>query len=58
MLPHPFKRLNERVDTVKTDVRNVSVQLVTAIKIGTVAFVLISIVAVTALLVTVGSTSK
>jgi hypothetical protein len=58
MLPKPFKTFNERLDTVTADVQNVSNQLVTAIKIGTVAFVLISIVAVTALLVTVGSANK
>jgi hypothetical protein len=58
MIPRPLKRISERIDSVADELQTVSNQVVTATKVGTVAFVLISIVAVTALIVTIGVLSN
>jgi hypothetical protein len=54
MIPRPLKQISERIDTVAMDVQTISNQILTTTKLAIIAFVLISIVAVTALIVTVG----
>lgn len=50
-MSRPLKRISERFDAVADELQTVA-------KVGTVAFVLISIVAVTALIVTIGVISN
>lgn len=52
-IPHPLRRISERIDSVADDMQTVSNQVMAITRAGMVAFILISIVAVSALILTV-----
>jgi hypothetical protein len=54
MYKQPIKEISNRVDSIASDVEKVSNRVIAVTKIGMVAFVLISIVAVAALIVASG----